>query len=141
MVFVLHLWTVRDGETNLAKAADDFLGDLRQRMQFPQQPAPAWEREIGRFFGQRTLEFKLAAALRKSRFQLGFRGINGFSGGRFFFFRKRGKLLEQSREFAVRTEIIYSTLFQCCEIWRVAQFGQPGLFQRFNLLEESAHKS
>src|SRR5713226_7444395 len=141
MVFVFDLRAVGDRKTNLAKAADNLLGDLRQRMQFAQRPAPAWQCGIGRFLGQRALELKFAAAVSKSGFQLGLGGVDRFSSSRFFFLRKRAKLLQQSGEFAVGPEVTDASLFEACEIRCLAQFGQPGFFQWFNLLEESGHKS
>ena len=69
MIFVFDLRSVRDHETNLAEAADDVLGDLRERMQFAERAAAAGQGEIGRLLRQRGFEFQFGAAAGQRGFQ------------------------------------------------------------------------
>ena len=72
MIFVFDFRTVGDGETDLAKAADDVLGDLRERMQLAEGAAAAGQSEIGRFLGQRGFQFEFCAALGQGGFEFHF---------------------------------------------------------------------
>ena len=140
MIFVLDLRPVGDGKTDLAEAADDVVGDLRERMQFAERAAASGQREIGRLFRQRSFQFQFLAARDERGFEFHFGGVDEFAGGGLFFFRERAELFHQRGELAVRPDPRALGLFQRGEVGRGFEFRQRGLFQRFNFVEKSSHK-
>ena len=101
MVLVLDFGAIGDRKANLAKAADDLLGHLRQRMQLAQRPATTWQSEIYRFFGRRHLEFEFSAALGQRGFQFGLGGVDSFAGRGLLLFGQCAQLFHQGGQFAV----------------------------------------
>ena len=101
MVFVLDFGAVGDDEADLAEAADDILGDLRERMELAEGAAAAREREIGGFFGRGGRKFQFAVALGQGGFEFDLGGVDGLAGGGLFFFGQGAELFHQRGEFAV----------------------------------------
>src|ERR1035441_3694847 len=69
VILVLDLGTVGHYEPDLAKAAHDILSNLRQRMEFADDPAAPGQSEIRGLLGQGGFEFDLAAALGQGGFE------------------------------------------------------------------------
>ena len=112
VILVLDLRPVCDHEADLAEAADDVLGDLRERMELADDAAASGQGEIGWFLGQGGLEFKLAAALGQGGFELDLGAVDGLAGGRLLFFGQRAQLLHQGGELAVRAQVVDARLFE-----------------------------
>ena len=137
MIFVLDFRAIGDDKTNLAKAAHDVLGDLRERM----EPAQA-RRRPGKVKSVGSLG---RAALSSSSYR---RATSAFSSStldwldqlsrrRDFLPWERAELLHQRGEPAVGAQVIDARLFQSRQIRGGIQFGEGRLFERFNLICKS----
>ena len=136
MILVLDFRAVGDGEAELAEGANDVLGDLRERMEFAERAAASGQGEIGRFLGQRGLEFEFGAAFGERGFEFDLGGVDEFAGGGLFLLRERAELFHQRGELAVGAEPGALGLFERGGVGRRLEFGERGLFQRFNFVQE-----
>ena len=105
----------------------------------PSDAAAAGQGEIGRLLGQGGFEFELAAALGQRGFQLDLGGVDGLAGGGLLLLGQRAELLHQGGELAVRAQVVDARLLERGQVRRGLQLGQRGLFQRFDLVQESSH--
>src|SRR5438552_18686311 len=62
MIFVLDLRSIGNDEANLAEAAHDVVGDLRERMQIADRATATGQSEVGGFLRSRSHEFECLAA-------------------------------------------------------------------------------
>ena len=136
MILVLDLRPVGHGETDLAERADDVVGDLRERMQFAERAAASGQREISWLFRQRGFQFQFLAARHERGFEFDLGGVDEFACGGLFFLGERAELFHQRGELAVRPDPRAFGLLQRGEVGRGAQFGERGLFQRFDFVQE-----
>ncbi len=136
MVFVLDFRPVGHSKTNLAKRADDVVGDLRERMQFAERAAASGQREISRLFGQRGFKLQFVAAFAERGFEFLFRGVDRFAGGGTFSPWERAELFHHRSELAVRPDPRALGLFQRGEVGRGLEFRKCGLFQRFDFVQQ-----
>ena len=136
MILILNLRPVGNGEAEFAESANDVLGDLCERMEFAECAAAAGQGEIGWFLGQRGLEFEFGAAFGERGFEFNLDGVDEFAGGGFFLLRERAELFHQRGELAVGAEPGALGLFERGGVGRRLEFGQRGLFQRFNFVQE-----
>src|SRR5439155_12548484 len=81
MIFVLDFGAVGDDEPDLAEAAHDVLGDLRERMQLAQCAAAAGNGEVSRCFRRRGMEFEYFTARNERGLEFDLCGVDGFAGG------------------------------------------------------------
>ena len=107
-------------------------------MQFAERAAASGQGEIGRLFRQRGFQFQFFAARGERGFEFHFGGVDEFAGGGLFFLGKRAELFHQRGELAVRPDPRAFGLFERGEVGRGFQFRERGLFQRFDVVEESA---
>ena len=129
MVLVLDFRAVGDREPDFAKAADDVLGHLGEWMELSEDPPVSRQGEIGRLFGQRSFEFKFAAAVSEGGLQFRFGGVDGFASGGLFLFGQTSELFHQCREFPVRAEIVHARLFQRGRVGGVPKLRQSRLLE------------
>src|SRR5436309_13895089 len=80
MVLVLDFRPVSDGESDLAKAAHDVVGDLGERVKVPEHATAAGQGEVCRFLGQSGLSFDFVATARESRLKFKLRLIDQSAG-------------------------------------------------------------
>src|ERR1041384_2574899 len=93
VVLILDLRAIGDLEADLAEAADNVLGDLRQRMKLAQETAAPWQREIGPLLGATRFEVGFGSTVREGRFNFSLGDVDGFTGRRLFLLRQCAKLL------------------------------------------------
>jgi hypothetical protein len=136
VIFVFNFRAVGNDETDFAKAADNVVGDLRERMKFAEPAAPTGKGKVGRIFRHGLFEFQVAAARVEGRFEFGLGDVDEFAGGGFFFLGQSTELFEQGSEFAVGAEVIHARLVERGKVLRGGELGEGGLFQRFDLIEE-----
>ena len=91
-------------------------------------------------FGSAAFSSSSSRRAAERGFEFDFGGVDEFAGGGLFFLGERAELFHQRGEFAVRPDPRAFGLFQRGEVGRGFQFGQRGLFQRFNFVEKSSHR-
>src|SRR5881396_3152121 len=95
VIFVFDLGSIGHDEPDLAKAAHDVVGDLRERMQLAERATASGQSEVSRFPGQRGFGFKLLAAGVERGFEFDFGGVDELAGGGAFSFCQAAELLYQ----------------------------------------------
>src|SRR5256886_13678326 len=71
VIFVFDLRSIGDDEPDLAKAAHDGVGDLRERMQLAERVAASRQGEVGRLLWQCGFKFEFVAARSERGFEFG----------------------------------------------------------------------
>src|SRR5438046_7624411 len=98
MVLVLDFRPLSDGESDLAKAAHDVVGDLGERMKFAERATAAGQGEVGRFLGQGGLSFDFLATARESGLEFKLRLIDQSAGSGTVLLRQGTELFHERGE-------------------------------------------
>ena len=139
VIFVFDLGSIGHDEPDLAKAAHDVVGDLRERVQLAERAAASRQGEVGRLLWQCGFKFEFVAARSERGFEFGFGLVDELAGGRTVFLRQRPEPFQQRGEFAVRADPVALGLFERSKVRRGFQLRERGLFQRFDFVQEQRH--
>ena len=136
VAFALDLRAVGDGEPDFAEAADDVLGDLRERVLFAKRSAPARRGEVGGALrsGDGEFEFLASAIERLGEFGLG--QVDCFADGGAFLLGQAAHLLEQSGELAVGSEVQHAHVVEFGQAVGGLERLQGGFLQRSDFVQE-----
>src|ERR1035438_5599326 len=93
------------------------------------------------FMRQRSAQLKLASPLSQGRLQFDLGAVDGFAGGGFFFLGQPAQLFQEGAKLAIRPEVADTGLFERHQVRGGSQVGEGRLLHRFDLVEESCHKS
>src|SRR5439155_3091385 len=139
MVLVLDFRPLSDGESDLAKAAHDVVGDLGERMKVAERATAAGQGEVGRFLGQGGLSFDFLATARESGLEFKLRLIDQSAGSGTVLLRQGTELFHERGEPAVNADPVALGMFERGKVRRGPEFGERGLFQRFDIIQERRH--